>query len=579
MITVKSLNVSPPIEVEYKGRKVTTGIFKKPVKGRYRVNKLNIEGDGQADLLAHGGEMRAVYVYSYDNYSYWEKELGRSSMPFGQFGENLTVEGLLDHEVFVGNQYRIGTALFEVTQPRVPCYKLAMRMEEEGFYSKILESGRLGFYFRVLEEGEIGSGDEIIPVKTEPHELSIKRINSLMYFDKNDFSGFRQALEIEALSPGWRSTFEDRLAKEAITVSEEKKYRSFKVSRREQETPYVTSFYLVPEDGVPLESYLPGQFLPIKLEIPGQYQSVYRTYTISDAPSQNEYRLTIKRELAPNDKPDAYPGISSNYFHDKVKEGDQILAAAPRGKFYLNKEKQNPIVLISGGVGITPMISILNYLISEGSNREVWFIHGARNGEEHIMKKYVTRICDNSTSIHHHFAYSKPLPADIMGEDYQSKGRITLDLISSLVEKDSDFYICGPSRFMTDLIGGLDEWGVEEQNINYEFFGSSDGTLPQNLLKKKRAKEVTACCDDLEIQFSKSDIKANWNPSFDNLLEFIESLGLNPPFSCRSGICQTCSCKVIEGEVEYAEEPLASPGEGNALICCSTPKSSLKLEL
>ncbi len=156
-----SINVSLPKEVVHKGKPVRTGIFKEPVGKRVKVNALNIEGDGQADLMGHGGEFRAVYVYSFDNYAYWEDKLGRTDFKMGQFGENFTVEGLLDEEVHVGDVFRIGTALFEVTQPRVPCYKLAMKMGVEGFYNQILESGRLGFYFKVFEEGEVGAGDVI----------------------------------------------------------------------------------------------------------------------------------------------------------------------------------------------------------------------------------------------------------------------------------------------------------------------------------------------------------------------------------------------------------------------------------
>jgi MOSC domain-containing protein YiiM len=156
-----SVNVSFPKEILYKNKTVTTGIFKEPVKSRIKVNKLNLEGDGQADLIGHGGMFRAVYVYSYDNYAYWANELNRNDFKFGQFGENFTVEGMLDDDIHVGDRFRIGTTLFEVTQPRVPCFKLAIKMDVEDFYSQILSSGRLGFYLRVLEEGEVGAEDVI----------------------------------------------------------------------------------------------------------------------------------------------------------------------------------------------------------------------------------------------------------------------------------------------------------------------------------------------------------------------------------------------------------------------------------
>ena len=171
-----SVNVSMPKEVRYKGKIVTTGIFKEPIHGRIKVKTLNIEGDGQADLIGHGGEFRAVYVYSFDNYAYWEGELRRTDFKFGEFGENLTVEAMLDEDIHVGDRFRIGTTLFEVTQPRVPCYKLAMKVGVEGFYNKILESGRLGFYFRVLEEGDVGTGDIIERVKVDPTGMILVRL-------------------------------------------------------------------------------------------------------------------------------------------------------------------------------------------------------------------------------------------------------------------------------------------------------------------------------------------------------------------------------------------------------------------
>jgi len=329
-----SVNVSLPKEIQFKGKIVSTGIFKEPVKGRVKVRKLNIDGDGQADLIGHGGEFRAVYVYSFDNYAHWGEKLSRQDFSMGQFGENFTVEGLLDKEVHVGDRYRIGSTLFEVTQPRVPCYKLAIKMETEGFYSQILASGRLGFYFRVLEEGDVGAGDKIKPVKLDPNGITIFEINQLMYFDKENYDCFREALKIEALSPGWRTTFEDRLSKEKITTQAREAYRTLVVSKKVLESKTISSFYLKPDDGKSLDPFLPGQFLPLKLDIPGQYQPVIRTYSLSDTPSAAQYRLTIKRESAPANEPKAYPGVSSNYFHDQVERGSKILTMAPRGKFF-----------------------------------------------------------------------------------------------------------------------------------------------------------------------------------------------------------------------------------------------------
>ena len=324
-----SVNVSLPKEITFKGKTVRTGIFKEPVQGRLQVRTLNIEGDGQADLLGHGGPFRAVYVYSFDHYPYWESELGRSDFAYGQFGENLTVEGMLDQEVHVGDIFRIGTALFQVTQPRIPCYKLAIKMGVEGFYKQILSSGRLGFYFRVLEEGEIGAGDLIEREEVDPVGLTILEVNKLMYFDKDDLEGFKKSLGVEALSPGWRTTFEGRLAKAKLSTSTQAPLRTLVVDRKVKESDTITSFYLLPEDNEPLAAFLPGQFLPLKLDIPGQYKPVLRTYSLSDSPNKDYYRLSIKREPAPPDRPDLYPGVSSTYFHDEVGPGSKLLSKSP----------------------------------------------------------------------------------------------------------------------------------------------------------------------------------------------------------------------------------------------------------
>ncbi|MCK5391269.1 MAG: MOSC domain-containing protein, partial [Deltaproteobacteria bacterium] len=345
-----SVNVSLPKEIIHKGKKISSGIFKEPVKGRIKVNSLNLEGDGQADLLAHGGNFRAVYVYSYDNYAYWEKELNRDDFKYGQFGENFTVEGMSDDEIHVGDRFKIGSALFEVTQPRVPCYKLAIKMGEEGFYNQILSSGRLGFYFRVIEEGDVGAGDIIEKVSEDTQEMTINEVNSLLYFNKDDFNGIEKAIKIKALSPGWKTSFEDRLAKAELSEQIQDKYITLTVSKKVPESKTITSFYLVSEGKEPLPSFLPGQFLPLKLDIPGQYKPVIRTYSISDSPNKDYYRLTIKREPAPPDRPDLYPGVSSNYFHDQVEPGTKLLAKAPRGKFFLDSKSENPVVLLSAGV-------------------------------------------------------------------------------------------------------------------------------------------------------------------------------------------------------------------------------------
>lgn len=208
-----SVNVSRPREVAHGSETVTTGIFKEPVEGRVMLGALNLDGDGQADLVGHGGIYKAAYAYSVENYEYWKRELGRADLTFGQFGENFTVEGMQEDEVHVGDVFRVGGGLVEVTQPRVPCYKLGLKMGLKGFEKMFLASCRVGFYLRVLEEGEVGVGDGLYRVRTDPERITVREMCHLLYFDPENLEGARKALRIRALSPGWRQSFGARLAK------------------------------------------------------------------------------------------------------------------------------------------------------------------------------------------------------------------------------------------------------------------------------------------------------------------------------------------------------------------------------
>ena len=276
-MSLLSVNISMPRDIEHENKAVTTGIFKAPVDGRIMLRRLNLEGDGQADLWGHGGAFRAVYAYPFENYAYWEHELGRGDFTLGQFGENFTVEGMLDDEICIGDVFRIGDALVEVSQPRIPCYKLAIKMGSDGFQNRFLKSGRVGFYLRVLEEGEVGAGDAIELVRRDPRRLTVSKVSNLLFFDKDDLEATRQALQIPALSHGWKGSFQERLAKAERSIRGRQGIRNFIVERKEPESETITSFYLLPEDGVALPDFRPGQFLTFELDIPGHEKPVIRT--------------------------------------------------------------------------------------------------------------------------------------------------------------------------------------------------------------------------------------------------------------------------------------------------------------
>ena len=570
-----AVNVSLPREITVKGKTVRTGIFKEPVDRRVQVETLNILGDGQADLIGHGGEMRAVLVYSFENYAHWETELARADFRFGQFGENFTVEGMLDDETHVGDRFRIGTAVFEVSQPRVPCYKLALKMNHDGFYNLLLQHGRPGFYFRVLEEGAVGPGDAIHRLSAHPVAITVQQMSNLLYFEKDDLDGARRALRIDALSPGWRQSFETRLAKDKIAATAREPLRSLVVERKVRESESATSFYLVPADSRSLAPFLPVQFLPLKLDIPGQYQPVVRTYSLSDSPSARHYRLTIKRETVPPDRPDAYPGVASNFFHDQVDVGSTVLAQSPRGRFLLDPSRERPVALLSAGIGLTPLVSMLTAIVESGSQCQTWFIHGARNGKEHAMGELVRQLSDGHDRIHTHVRYSRPASEDTAGHGYDDEGRVDLELLKHLLpDRRFDFYLCGPTPFMKSLFDGLVEWGIPADRVHYEFFGPASAlTGRAQVSTPKRVAGAVECCGETEVIFSKAGVTANWNASFESLLDLAEASGLSPNYSCRSGICQTCAYPLEEGEVDYVLEPLESPDSGSVLICCAKPKT------
>jgi ferredoxin-NADP reductase/MOSC domain-containing protein YiiM len=514
MMKLLSVNVSLPKEVPYKGKTVATGIFKQPVKGRVKLRALNLDGDGQADLNAHGGPFKAVYVYSIENYAYWERELARNDFGYGQFGENFTVEGMPEEAVHIGDIFRVGSALVEVTQPRAPCFKLAITMGVPDFDKVFPGSGRVGFYLRVLEEGEVGAGDVIERVRVDPERMTVREVNNLLYFDTDDLDGARRALRVSALSPGWKESFEKRLAKAGVGVGSQRGLRTLVVDRKVPESETITSFYLVATDGMPLAPYLPGQFLTLELNISGHPKRVVRNYTLSESPARTDrYRMSIKREPTPPGRPEAPPGLSSNYFHDQVEVGTTLKARPPIGKFSLDPDSGRPVVLVSAGVGLTPLISMLNTIVERRSGRPTWFVHGARNGREHAFGAHVRRLAAEHDNVRVHVRYSRPDAEDVAGRDYDSQGRVDVELLKSLLPgRDFDFYLCGPTPFMKSLYNGLLAWGVPETRIHYEFFGSASILKDPAVVPASATSAVTGeRADDIEVTFARSVSTASWS--------------------------------------------------------------------
>src|SRR5512133_3011780 len=320
-----SVNVGMPKDVSWRGKTVFTGVYKDPVSGPRRVRRLNVDGDGQGDLGGHGGEQRAVFVYQIDSYRYWERELDRSDFVYGQFGENFTVEGLSDDEVCIGDRYRIGTAVFEVTQPRVTCYRVGLRMDDPRIPALLVSHRRPGFYFRVLEEGDVEAGDEIVKLPSGPERLTVVEIDTLLYLPGHPRQQLLRALRIPALSPGWQGSFrallEDQAGSGNAGLSATSPppawpgFRPLSVTGIEPESDSVISIRLEDPDGAPLPPAQPGQYLTLRIRPDDDSASVLRNYSLSGPPDAGHYRITVKREQ---------DGTASGYLHTRLRVGDQL---------------------------------------------------------------------------------------------------------------------------------------------------------------------------------------------------------------------------------------------------------------
>ncbi len=355
-------------------------------------------------------------------------------------------------------------------------------------------------------------------------------------------------------------------------------FRKFQVVLKVKETEDITSFYLSPHDGKPLPPFLPGQYLTFKLNIPGQPKPVIRCYSLSDSPNHSDYyRVTIKRLPAPEDNPDASPGLGSNFFHDFLNERDIIDVKAPSGHFYLDMSKQSPVVLIGGGVGITPVLSMLNTITEknlrgEKSKRETWFFLGVQNSADHLMKDHLETVAGDNQNVHLHVCYSRPGKNDPLEGDHYHGEHITGNLLKRVLPSNNyEFYICAPPKMIESIRKDLADWGVPVNNIHYEAFNS-------DTIKKLMAAELTETESNIQVTFERSQKTLQWNPAAGSLLNFAEENGIMLDSGCRAGNCGTCLTAIKRGLVNYVVEPGTKPEARSCLTCISVPKTDLTLD-
>jgi ferredoxin-NADP reductase/MOSC domain-containing protein YiiM len=538
-------------------------------------------------LAGHGGEQRAVFVYQIESYRYWLQQLKRTDFVHGQFGENFTIEGLSDDAVCIGDRYRIGSALFEVTQPRVTCYRVGIRMNEPRMPALLTSSGRPGFYFRVLCEGEAGAGDEIIKVGEAAEHMTVAEINALLYSPNHPRDRLQRALRIEALSPGWRGSFEALLQSQstvaaggnaglvpaAATHPVAPGFRPLTVTAISHESADVLSLTMRSADGSQLANALPGQYVVVRLQPVTFGPALFRSYSLSGPPSTERYRISVKIE------PHGAAGI---YLRDHLEVGHALDVSSPRGSFIM-RSGEGPVVLLSAGIGATPVLAMLHALAAARSTRQVLWLHAARDRQHHPFAVEVRHLMLALTHGRSHVCYSSPSSSDKMGEDFDAIGHLSRSVFNQVgVTREADVYVCGPPRFMADMKDALATLGAAPERIHVELFNGSESMTPGVIGAATSAPHLPK--DDANtgplVSFARSGIAAHWNVSaYQSILELAEACDVPVRWSCRTGVCHNCESGLVSGAVVYEPEPLEMPADGNLLVCCSRPIRDVVIDL
>jgi len=586
MATLVSVNVGLPKNVAWKGRTVYTGVWKQPVTGPRMVRRLNVDGDGQGDLGGHGGESRAVLVYQLDSYRYWSDTLHRDDLQPGHFGENFTVEGLPDDEVCIGDRYRIGQAVFEVTQPRVTCYRVGLRLGEPQMAALLVSHRRPGFYFRVITEGQIEAGQDIVKIGSGPEQVSVAEIDALLYLPGHPRDALERALRIPALSAGWKGSLQNLLNQSDITATSAGNtgltaaasspppawagFRRLQVTAIHDESRTVRSITLADPDGIPLPAWRPGQSIAVRLSPEHTHQALIRNYSLSNWAGAGNYRISVKRETH---------GTVSRYIHSHVQTGDMLEAAAPRGTFFLT-EAESPVILMSAGVGVTPVLSMLHTLAAIDSPRQVWWLHAARDQSHRPFAEESRELLNQLNNTHVRVFFSRPDPTDEFPAGTE-RGRLSAASIAELgLPRTSDVYLCGPKSFMDDVSAGLMELGFNYTQIHTETFGATTALTPgiaTTVVPPHRPAGPPG--PGPQVQFARSGIAAPFGPPASSLLEFAEACDVPAQWACRTGVCHNCETALISGTVNYTLEPLEPPAPGNVLLCCTQPAEPVVIDL
>ena len=573
-----SVNVGLPKQVPWHGKTVYTGAWKEPVTGPRMVRRLNIDGDGQGDTQGHGGEQRAVLVYQAQSYEHWRQHFRREDLTYGQLGENLTVDGLPDEEVCVGDRYRIGEAEFEVTQPRVTCYRVGMRTGEPELPALLVSHHRPGFYMRVITEGRLQAGDPIVKTTTGPGALSVADTDALLYLPDRDRLKLRAALRIPALSPGWKGSFRDLLAAAedgetalaADTAPAWPGFRKLRVARIVRESEQVSSIYLAAADGAALPAITAGQYITLRITSTGPTAPV-RSYSLSGPVSDGTYRISVKQE--PH-------GVASSYLNRDLRTGANLDVAAPRGDFVLD-EGTGPILLISAGIGVTPVLAMLHQLAADRSQRAIWWLHGERGPREDPFAAEARALLATLPHARAHVFYSAATPAE-RRDARAASGRLTEEALGRLaLPTSASAYVCGPASFMADMTEALTAIGLDHTAIHTELFKALPPVTPGIVRQASRPPHQPPGSPGRGplVTFARSGLATPFDDHWHSVLDLADACDVPTRWSCRTGVCHTCVTPLLSGDITYSPDPLEPPADGQVLICCARPTADIVLDM
>jgi ferredoxin-NADP reductase len=413
----------------------------------------------------------------------------------------------------------------------------------------------------------------------------VAEVDALLYLPGHSSEQLQRALRIPELSEGWRSSFQAMLQQDLSSKTamgnpglayEEQApawpgFRQMRVANIKKESESVTSFILSPIDGATLPAFQAGQFVVLRLLVDSDKPPVLRSYSLSDLPAADHFRISVKSESN---------GIGSSFLCNRTHLRDVFDVSAPRGSFTL-RPGQNPTVLLSAGVGATPVLSMLHSLAAEKSQREIWWIYGARNRVDHPFAEESRSLLKQLSRGRGYIVYSRPAATDQVGADFDASGHIDIALLQRIgVSQSSDFYLCGPASFLQNMRDGLRNWGVLAENVHTEIFGSREALTPgmAQVVHTPHPPQGPPGSGP-PVSFARSGISAAWDPKFASLLELAEACDVPVRWSCRTGVCHTCMTGLIGGSITYNPEPLERPAPGNVLVCCSQPNAGVTLDL